>query len=137
LVELLAPGQPTGAAIHALNRAGLSDAKLYLRRFSELSNGQKYRAMLASLIASDANVWIADEFLATLDPTTARIVAGNVAEHVRSVGVTLLVGAPHFQFYFDQLAPDMVLELASGWESIVLSGDEFQLRHGSRRRTRT
>ncbi len=133
LVETLAPGQAVGAAIHALNRAGLSDAKLYLRRYSELSNGQKYRAMLASLVASDSNVWVADEFLATLDPTTARIVAGNVAEHVRSLGVTLIVGAPHFSYFLRALAPDTVIELRSGWESRVRSGEEFAEAHFPRR----
>ncbi len=132
LVEALAVGQTVGAAIHALNRAGLSDAKLYLRRYSELSNGQKYRAMLASLIASESNVWIADEFLATLDPTTARIVAANVAEHVRSLGVTLIVGAPHFGYFLKALGPDVVLELRSGWESRVLSGREFAQRQRPR-----
>jgi ABC-type lipoprotein export system ATPase subunit/GNAT superfamily N-acetyltransferase len=129
LVEALAVGQTVGGAIHALNRAGLSDAKLYLRRYSELSNGQKYRAMLASLIASETNVWIADEFLAILDPTTARIVAANVAEHVRSLGVTLIVGAPHFRYFLRALTPDLVVELRSGWESRVLSGEEFAERH--------
>ncbi len=129
LIEVLAVGQSTAEAIHALNRAGLSDAKLYLRRFSELSNGQKYRAMLASLIASDANVWVADEFLSTLDPTTARIVATNVASHVRATGVTLIVGAPHFGYFFEALAPDVIVELRSGWESRIYRGPEFARRH--------
>lgn len=129
LIEVLAVEQSSAAAIHALNRAGLSDAKLYLRRYSELSNGQKYRAMLASLIASDANVWLADEFLSTLDPTTARIVATNVAAHVRATGVTLVVGAPHFGYFFEALAPDLIVELRSGWESRIYRGQEFARRH--------
>ena len=34
----------------ALSQVGLSDAFLYLRRFSDLSAGQQYRAMLADLV---------------------------------------------------------------------------------------
>ncbi len=133
LIEVLATDQTTAAAIHALNLAGLSDAKLYLRRFSELSNGQRYRAMLASLMASDANLWVADEFLSTLDPTTARIVAANVAKHARARRVTLVVGAPHYDAFLRSLNPDVVLRLTSAWESEVLRGDDFldqlQSRH--------
>lgn len=136
LIEVLAADQPTAAAIHALNLAGLSDAKLYLRRFSELSNGQRYRAMLASLMASDANVWVADEFLSTLDATTASIVAGNVAKHVRARRVTLIVGAPHFDSFFSSLAPDVVLRLTSPWESEVMRGSAFRTRWAGRSRTR-
>jgi hypothetical protein len=125
LVELLAPEADTAAAIHALNLAGLSDAKLYLRRFSELSNGQRYRAMLAALMASDANVWVADEFLSILDPTTARIVATNVAKQARKLGVTVVVGAPHFDAFLGALKPDVVLRLMSPWEHAVYTGAEF------------
>jgi ABC-type lipoprotein export system ATPase subunit/GNAT superfamily N-acetyltransferase len=128
LIEVL--GEETGiaSALYALNVAGLSDAKLYLRRFGELSNGQRYRAMLAALIDSDSNVWVADEFLSTLDPLTAASVASNIVEHVRARNVTLVVGAPHFDAFLDVLQPDLVVRLVSPWEHEVLLGQEFTRR---------
>jgi len=125
LIEVLADGRPTSEALYALNVAGLSDAKLYLRRYSELSNGQKYRAMLAALIDSDSNVWIADEFLSTLDSITAITVAENIIKHVSARGVTLVVGAPHFDAFIDVLRPDQVVRLVSPWEYKVLTAEEF------------
>jgi ABC-type transport system involved in cytochrome c biogenesis ATPase subunit/GNAT superfamily N-acetyltransferase len=125
LIEAIAADAKIEDAIYALNIAGLSDAKLYLRRFTELSNGQKYRAMLAFLIGSDANVWVADEFLSTLDPLTAASVASNIAKHVRSRGVTLIVGAPHFDTFIEAINPDLVVRLVSPWEHEVVEGPAF------------
>lgn len=125
LIEAIAASAKIEDAIYALNIAGLSDAKLYLRRFTELSNGQKYRAMLAYLIGSDANVWVADEFLSTLDPLTAASVASNIAKHVRSRGVTLIVGAPHFDSFLEAICPDLVVRLVSPWEHEVIQGPAF------------
>ncbi len=44
---------------------------LYIRKPQELSDGQRYRFRLAKIIESGAKVWVADEFLAVLDRTTA------------------------------------------------------------------
>lgn len=134
LVEVIAPRADVRSAIYALNAAGLTDAHLYLRRFDELSDGQKYRAMLASLIGSGANVWIADEFLSLLDPFTASVVAANVASHARRHGVTLIVGAPHFEAFIQALRPDSVLRLSTAWEYEISSGDSFIKRWQEARR---
>lgn len=47
--------------------AGLNDAYLFVRKPSEMSDGQKYRLKIAKLIESGADVWVADEFGAVLD----------------------------------------------------------------------
>ncbi len=65
-------------ALFALNVSGLAEAHLYVKRFRELSNGQRYRAMVAKLIASQSDIWVADEFCATLDSITANIVSRNL-----------------------------------------------------------
>lgn len=51
--------------------AGLNDAYLFVRKPSEMSDGQKYRLKIAKLIESGAKVWAADEFGAVLDRVTA------------------------------------------------------------------
>ena len=60
------------SALYLLGTVGLSDAFVFLKRFSELSTGQQYRAMLGSLIARCANVWFVDEFCANLESPPKR-----------------------------------------------------------------
>lgn len=88
---------------------GLSDANLFLRRPKELSDGQRYRFMLAKLIETGAQVWMADEFLALLDRTTARVIAFNIQKISRKVGATLVVATTHRDM-IDDLAPTLFIE---------------------------
>ena len=77
LIELFAD-RGIREALHFLGLAGLSEPFLYLKRFEELSKGQQYRAMLAQMLASRRNVWVADEFCSNLDEITANLVAYNL-----------------------------------------------------------
>ncbi len=121
----LVGGNDTRRALHVLNIAGLTEAFLYFKRFEELSAGQKYRFMLARLIDSAANLWLADEFCSTLDEVTASIVAHNLQRHARRVGATVVVAAPHFETFIRSLKPDRVLKLTSAWEWRQYSGEMF------------
>jgi len=111
--------------LHVLGLAGLSEAYLYLKRFQELSAGQQHRAMLAALLASDANVWLADEFCANLDVVTANLVASNLQKIARRAGATVVVATPDCQNSVRALKPDKILLLRSSTEHIVLTGQEF------------
>lgn len=88
---------------------GLSDANLFLRKPSELSDGQRYRFMLAKMIESGAEIWMADEFLALLDRVTAKVIAYNVQKIARKVGATLVVATTHRDMIED-LAPSLFIE---------------------------
>jgi ABC-type ATPase with predicted acetyltransferase domain len=76
-------GCPLEGALGHLARAGLSDARVLLRAPAQLSEGQRFRYRLAQFFASDARVLIADEFAATLDRTTARVIAHQLGKFVR------------------------------------------------------
>lgn len=88
-------GQSTDQALKLLSQAGLNDAYLFIRKPSELSDGQKYRFRLAKLIEQGADVWVADEFAAVLDRQTAKVVAHNMAKSARQAGATLIVATTH------------------------------------------
>ena len=64
-------GKTTSEALGLLSMAGLNDAYLFVRKPSEMSDGQKYRLKIAKLIESGAKVWAADEFGAVLDEPPA------------------------------------------------------------------
>ena len=112
-------------ALFALNVSGLAEAHLYVKRFTELSNGQRYRAMIARLIASDADVWVADEFCANLDPLTAAIVARNLRRCAKTLGVTALLAAANWGSFIDELRPDVVIHLRAPWDYRVFDWNEF------------
>lgn len=88
-------GATTTEALKLLARAGISDAFLFVRKPSELSDGQKYRVKLAKLLESGAHVWVADEFGAVLDRETAKVIAFNMSRAAREAGATLIVATTH------------------------------------------
>ena len=88
-------GRTTQDATRLLALAGISDAWIYIRKPSELSDGQRYRLKLAKVIESGAQVWIADEFGAVLDRTTAKVIAFNLQKTARAAGATLMVATTH------------------------------------------
>ncbi len=80
---------PLESTVRWLSLAGLNDAFVMLRRPGELSDGQRYRLRLAQTLAAidrpggesgqvELTVVMADEFAATLDRQTARIIARNI-----------------------------------------------------------
>lgn len=102
-------GKDTNDAIRILSAAGLNDAYLFIRKPQELSDGQLYRFRIAKLIHSDARVWVADEFGAVLDRTTARVVAFNLQKMARSVGAIVVVATTHRDL-IDELGPNLFVE---------------------------
>lgn len=102
-------GKTTTDALTLLSIAGLNDAYLFVRKPNELSDGQRYRFRLAKIIESGAKVWVADEFLAVLDRTTAKVIAFNLQKIARKVGATLMVATTHTDMV-DDLAPNLYIE---------------------------
>lgn len=124
LIEVLG-NRDIRSALHLMGLVGLSDAFVYLKRFEELSNGQQYRAKLAQLIAGGYNVWIADEFCATLDLVTANVVADRLQKIARQLNALLIVASSQPEVFARALRPDQVVQLTTAWEHRVMSGSEF------------
>lgn len=101
-------GDTFAEGLQYLARAGVSDAYLYIRKPSELSDGQRYRVKLAILLARGVKVWVADEFGAVLDRTTAKVVAYNMARAARKAGATLIVATTHTDLK-EELAPTITV----------------------------
>jgi ABC-type ATPase with predicted acetyltransferase domain len=106
VIELV--GKTITEGMHLLALAGISDAWIYIRKPSELSDGQRYRLKLAKVLESGADVWIADEFGAVLDRTTAKVIAFNLQKVARNQGKTLMVATTHTDLKAD-LAPSLTI----------------------------
>ena len=124
LIELLGSGG-IRAALDLMGLVGLSDAFIYLKRFEELSNGQQYRAMLAQMIASNRNLWLADEFCSSLDVLTANVVADRLQRLARQFKAAVVVASSQPDAFVNALRPDKVVRLTTAWEHQVMSGADF------------
>lgn len=102
-------GETTEEACKLLSKAGLNDAYLFIRKPSELSDGQRYRFKIAKLLASGADVIAADEFGAVLDRTTAKTVAYSIRKLCEANNVTFIVATTHKDLYWD-LRPTLVID---------------------------
>lgn len=102
-------GKSFNDSARLLSMAGLNDATLFVRSPSQLSDGQKYRFRLAKVIESGAKIWVADEFTATLDRFTARMVAFCLQKMAREAGATVMVATTHMDLEQD-LNPSLVVK---------------------------
>jgi len=109
-------GKDLNDALKKLNLAGLGDAFLYLRKYSQLSDGQKYRYAVAKFLDTDKDIWILDEFCAKLDRTTAKIVAYNLQKIARRLNKCVICATTH-EDLFDALKPSLIIK--KGFESDV------------------
>ncbi|MHA1739476.1 MAG: ATP-binding cassette domain-containing protein [Candidatus Heimdallarchaeota archaeon] len=109
-------GSDLNDALKKLNLAGLGDAFLYLRKYSQLSDGQKYRYAIAKFLDTDKDIWILDEFCAKLDRVTAKIVAYNLQKIARRLNKCVICATTHTDLK-DALKPSLHIE--KGYESEV------------------
>jgi len=110
-------GEDVKEAIEILSLCGLNDAFLFLRRYKELSDGQKYRYKLAKLVdRREKAVWVVDEFCASLDRIMARVVAHLFQKVARRLGKTVVVATTHDDL-LDDFQPDIVVR--KGFEGDV------------------
>lgn len=108
-------------ALAALDRVGLLDRAL--DRADQLSGGQQQRVGIARALVQQPKVLLADEPVASLDPTTAERLLALLHGICRSDGLTLIVSL-HQVEYARQFA-DRIVGLQAG--SVVFDGAPAEL----------
>ena len=83
-------------AMQALARVGIAEHAL--KRASELSGGQQQRAAIARSLVQGAELLIADEPIASLDPASARRVMDLLADMNRNDGLTVLISLHQVEY---------------------------------------
>jgi len=116
LIETI--GRTLEEGLETLAKVGLGDAFLFLRTYNQLSDGQKYRYKIAKLMQCKAQYWILDEFAATLDRDTAKIVAFNLQKCARQQGKAVLAATTHTDLSGD-LKPTVHIHKRFGKEITV------------------
>lgn len=108
-------GKTFEEGLELLSRVGLNDAFLFVRRYDQLSDGQKYRYRIAKMIESGRQYWVMDEFCSTLDRDTAKIVAFNVQKLARKLGKAVIAATTHKDL-FEDLRPSVHIHKRFGKE---------------------
>ena len=111
-------GKTLEESLELLSKVGLNDAFLFLRTYEQLSDGQKYRYKIAKMIESQAQFWMMDEFAATLDRDTAKIVAYNLQKLARQQGRAVLAATTHTDLLGD-LNPSVRIHKRFGKEITI------------------
>jgi ABC-type transport system involved in cytochrome c biogenesis ATPase subunit/GNAT superfamily N-acetyltransferase len=111
-------GANTTHAIEQLSQVGLNDAFIFLRPYSQLSDGQKHRYQTALLAASGKPFWVIDEFTSTLDRDTAKILAFNLQKQARKFGKAVIAATTHRDLIPD-FAPNVHIHKRYGKEVTV------------------
>ena len=96
------------------------------RRSYELSGGQKVRAILALVMASNPDILILDEPFGDLDPITLRTVSNSIKNLTNEFNTTVLMVSHHLDFV-EELSSRAVLmdegKIISDGEPSELCGD--------------
>jgi phosphonate transport system ATP-binding protein len=83
-------------AMNALKRVGIAEHAL--KRGSQLSGGQQQRAAIARTLVQNAEIIIADEPIASLDPSSARRVMDILADLNKRDNITVLVSLHQVEY---------------------------------------
>ena len=106
-------GKSQEEAMALLGVVGLSEAFVMLRKYKELSEGQKYRYKLAKMIALDGDAFFIDEFGATLDREMAKVLAYCIQKWARR-NKKMVVAATTHRDLIEDFNPTIVIDKKFG-----------------------
>lgn len=126
VLDAVAPAQSVYDAVAILTVCGLGEPMLWIRRFDQLSDGERFRARLARAISlhrrfRDRRPLLCDEFCAVLHRRLAKAIAFNLRKLVTRERLALVVATSHEDLEED-LQPDTVARLGGDEPAIERRG---------------
>jgi GNAT superfamily N-acetyltransferase len=112
IVDAIAADGDFNAVTAALAAVGLGDVPAWLRPYAVLSNGEKFRATLARLVAEAPEQAVVDEFTSVVDRQIAKIGALAFSKAWRRTGGQVVLLSCHYDI-LDWLQPDWVYDTAT------------------------
>lgn len=123
IIDCIAPDGTFDEATAALASVGLGTVPTWLRPYRVLSNGERFRADLAHLLASGASDVYVDEFTSVVDRRVACIGAQAFAKSWRRGGPRrVILLTPHFDV-LAWIKPDWVLKTSLAGVTTISEGD--------------
>ncbi len=117
IVDAIARRQTLSEALSILTACGLGEPQLWIRRFADLSDGERFRARLARAISlhlrngEPTGPLLCDEFGSILHRRIAKAIAHNLGKLARRRGIAVVVAASQEDLASD-LQPDTIIRLA-------------------------
>lgn len=90
---------------------GLMSVPDWVKKYSALSNGQKFRANLARVIGSNI---VIDEFTSVIDRNVAKAASSAMSRYIRANGLTNIVLATVHRDILEFLEPDWIIDTDKG-----------------------
>jgi GNAT superfamily N-acetyltransferase len=109
VIDAVAPDKPFDAVTAALGAVGLGDVPAWLRPYHVLSNGERFRADLARIVAEAPGRVVIDEFSSVVDRQIAKVGAGAFAKSWRRTGGQAVLLSCHYDI-LDWVEPDWVYD---------------------------
>jgi GNAT superfamily N-acetyltransferase len=113
IVDAICPDSPIDHVTAALSAVGLGTVPAWLRPYSVLSNGERFRADLARALCEAPEQLIIDEFSSVVDRQIACIGAGAFAKAWRRTKGQAVLLTCHYDV-LDWIQPDWVFDTSSG-----------------------
>lgn len=107
IVDAIAEGGDFNAVTGALASVGLGDVPSWLRPYSVLSNGEKFRADLARIVSEEPSRVVIDEFTSVVDRQIARFGALAFSKAWRRTKGQAILLSCHYDI-LDWIEPDWV-----------------------------
>jgi len=126
------PAAEIARASEAMARVGI--ARLAWQRASTLSGGQQQRAAISRALVQGAEIILADEPIASLDPEASRKVMQSLADVNRDLGVTVLVSLHQVDYAFAYCPRTIALrqgEVVHDGPTQTLTAERLQALYGS------
>lgn len=117
IIDAIAPGGSFNDVTAALAAVGLGSVPTWLRPYSVLSNGERFRADLARIICEAPDRVVVDEFTSVVDRQIARMGALAFGKAWRRVakrnGAKCVLLSCHYDI-LDWVEPDWIFDTATG-----------------------
>lgn len=113
IIDDIAPDGDFDAVTGALSAVGLGSVPAWLRPYHALSNGERFRASLARVIAEGHDRVIIDEFTSVVDRQIARIGASAFSKAWKRAGGQCILLSCHYDI-LDWVEPDWVFDTKTG-----------------------
>jgi GNAT superfamily N-acetyltransferase len=113
IIDAIAPGGEFDQVPAALSAVGLGSVPSWLRPYQVLSNGEKFRAELARIVAEQPARVVVDEFTSVVDRQIAKIGALAFQKAWRRTDGKAVLLSCHYDI-LDWLEPDWIFDTATG-----------------------
>jgi ABC-type ATPase involved in cell division len=113
IVDAIAPGGDFNAVTAALSAVGLGSVPSWLRPYGVLSNGEKFRAELARIVAEEPARVVIDEFTSVVDRQIAKVGALAFQKAWRRTAGKAVLLSCHYDV-LDWLEPDWIFDTSTG-----------------------